>query len=440
MSNGAEYKGDYLSTLPNAGAFVTVMGYRTKKQAPTPPKDPNEYSYAGEYANWGDDNLEPQRILEKLEKSTIALSTIYRLIQLIYGQGIVYYKPEYDDEGNLIVKPLKIPEIERFLKRNKVKTRYLVSRIMDFRFFNNMFSEFILSRDKQKIARVLHKETSFSRLAKQDEKKLRIPFVGYSAAWELGREDYIAKIPLADEYDPLWWIENKLKGFKFSTWSYFPFPGKIYYKPSYAQGLFREDGWLDVANDIPEIIRAMHKNQIKFRYHIKIPYEYWTMMYKDWMNYSDAKRKELMSKKFEEMDEYLKGKENSAKTFISHFGTSPMTGKPLPGWEIIAIDDKFKEDAYIPNSKAADSQITQTLGLDSSLAGHQTEGGKLGAGSGSDKRVGIVNMITLNTIEQNIILEDLDLISEFNRWDVEWCFKHNIPTRLDQNPEGQEMV
>jgi uncharacterized protein (DUF39 family) len=82
------------------------------------------------------------------------------------------------------------------------------------------------------------------------------------------------------------------------------------------------------------------------------------------------------------------------------------------------------------------------------------EGGKMGAGSGSDQRESYNTGISLNTIEQDILLEPLNWIATFNAqtnpdWDVTFYIDHtmhtttnNIETGLvpGQNAPGQNQI
>ena len=43
--------------------------------------------------------------------------------------------------------------------------------------------------------------------------------------------------------------------------------------------------------------------------------------------------------------------------------------KEYPGWKINVIDNKLKDDAYLPDSQAANSEILFAIGVDPSLIG-----------------------------------------------------------------------
>lgn len=74
------------------------------------------------------------------------------------------------------------------------------------------------------------------------------------------------------------------------------------------------------------------------------------------------------------------------------------------------------------------------------LIGLQGSTTSLGGNSGSDKRVSFLNQWSLNTLEQEIILEDLHLVSEYNGWDIEFWFEQTVPSRLDKEPTGTQVA
>lgn len=428
--------GSQVADIPLAGVAAAGAGY-DPEQGTNPSKiKENRYTSLSNarYTPWGVYNLWPQEVVKKLEDSTIALSSIQKLGAMMYGR-LIYFK-ERDQNG--MPMEMRLPEVDTFLKRNMIK-KYLMCQIMDYRFFMNTFPELILNKRRDKIVRLVHQDASYARLSRQNPRSRKIEYVGYSANWPTPTTDEIEWVRLIDEHDMFGFID-RLRGAKFAWWCYFPSPGKTYYKFPYWGGLYKKDGWLDVANEIPKIISSMHRNQIVLKYHIHIPSNYWTTQYPEWDTYTEKKRRKLYKDKVKEINDFLKGTKNYFKSFTTVFKVDEITGKAMGDWKIEAVDDKTKKDAYIPNSQAADSQIVQALGLDPSQQGLQPNGGKMGGGSGSDKRVSFTNHMILNTIEQDVILEPLQFISEFNGWDVEFAFTHKIPGRLDQSPNGTESI
>ncbi len=133
----------------------------------------------------------------------------------------------------------------------------------------------------------------------------------------------------------------------------------------------------------------------------------------------------------------------NAYASISSVFREETAGQPLGKVEIISLDDKVKKDAWVPSSQTADAQIVQGLGEHPSQIGLANEGGKMGVGSGSDQRESFNNSITLNTIDQEIVLEPLNLVARFNaqvnpEWDVTFFIDHTMHTTTNNQESGMQ--
>ena len=429
--------------LPESGALVTMLGVQSAASSSNSAasatkviiKDAdNEDSV--EFAKWGTNNDWPSKARQKVEKSTTAAPLLFKAVSLIYGSGVHYYFENHKD-GKKIKEFKSIQEIDDFIINNKIG-RFMIEQLMDYKYYGNTWSEFILNSARTKIDSVYHLEAEFTRLAMQNSSGV-IPNVFYSGDWD--EDDTGKSIPLlnvreSSNSD----IKEKYKKNKFAYHTFYPSPGRTYYAMPPHGALYRDKGWLDFSNSVPEMMNSLLENQMVIKYHIQIPYEYWQSMFADWSTYSVDKKKNKIDEKLAELNDWLTGKENVGKAFISHFATDPITRKKIAGWEITAIEDKIKKDEWIPSTDAADIQIARAIGTDMSMSGIAPAGGKLGAGSGSDKRTGFQNSVSLSYSEQEIIFETLYLISRFNGWpsNIKWAFSHVMPTTLDENPTGNQ--
>jgi len=121
----------------------------------------------------------------------------------------------------------------------------------------------------------------------------------------------------------------------------------------------------------------------------------------------------------------------------SDFGNGTHRGKIV----IEPIETKVKNDHWVPSSEKADAQIVQALGIHPSQMGLQPQGGKMGAGSGSDQRESYNTGISLNTIEQDLILEPLNWIATYNAqtdpdWDITFMIDHTRHTTINNKEDG----
>jgi hypothetical protein len=123
------------------------------------------------------------------------------------------------------------------------------------------------------------------------------------------------------------------------------------------------------------------------------------------------------------------------------FKQNEISGAPIGKIEIISIDDKLKKDAWVPTSEIADAQIVQGFGVHPSQVGLAPQGGKMGAGSGSDQRETYNLGISLNNIEQQQILEPLNWLARYNArynadWDVTFFIDHTHHTTTNDQESG----
>jgi hypothetical protein len=206
--------------------------------------------------------------------------------------------------------------------------------------------------------------------------------------------------------------------------------------------LFESNGWLDYSLSVPLLMNKINNNGFNLRYHIEIPYDYWEKVYKDWNTKTPAEKRTLQDEKMNEMNTYLLGSENAGRNFYSHFGIHQATGKEIPGWKITELKDPIKKDQFLTSLQEADMQTARAIGVDVSLANISTQSNSMGAGSGSDKRVGMDNTISASYAEQMIVLKPLRTVGIVNGWpsNVKWTFEHIVPTTLNENKSGTKTV
>jgi hypothetical protein len=390
------------------------------------------------WAPWGDDDLVPTNLRCKLEEVPMAQSAVSRLAAMMYGNGIVYYKNSDIDNGE--VKRARIPEIEAFMRRSRINTKWFLAQCLDFRYSMNAFSEFILSNDRTKIVSIFHKQAEFCRKSVQNEETLDIDWLLYSADFPLGGvgQNRYAFIPLYSYFDDLKEYVSRLKGHKFAYHAHYPTPGTVYYARPMWVGLFRKEGWLDVAANVPRIISAMQNNQISIKYQIVIPETYFEIRYREWDMFTAEQREKAMDDLVVRVNESLKGATNVYNSITTFVKQDKVSGAMIGKIEILPIDDKTKAGTWVPDSNAADAQIVQALGLHPSQMGLQPAGGKMGAGSGSDQRESFNTGISLNTPDQDLLLEPLQMVAEFNGWDVTFAIDHTMHTTTNEKEDGMK--
>lgn len=390
----------------------------------------------GEIVEWGSSNDDPKKWRLKVEDSSTALPLIFKKSQLMYGLGIVYYL-EKKENGVVTQNYESIAELDEFLENNEIDF-LILQRLQDYNFFNNLFCEYILSSgEEKKILNISHLEAEFCRFSKPDENN-DIKKIHYAGKWpeKKGKTeiDFVHRSKISQE---------SLKGLeKFASHISFPVPGRTLYSIPMHYAILKDGNWLDYSNDVPRIMSAINKNVMDIRWHIQIPYSYWTTLYQDWEQKTELDRKKIVDQKLTEMHNFLTGKENAGKAFISHYAIDPITGKEVSGWKIESLDDPGKKDKFITSLQESDIQIARAVGMDVSLAGIQPAGGKMGAGSGSDKRTAFNNQVSLAASEMRIILAPLYHAKKINGWpsELKFAIEYSIPTTLNENKSGTNQI
>ena len=112
-----------------------------------------------------------------------------------------------------------------------------------------------------------------------------------------------------------------------------------------------------------------------------------------------------------------------------------LAEKILKKREIEVIEDKFKNDMYLPHSAAANSEILFSMGVNPSVLGAGLPGGPYSgnSGSGSDIREALLVNIALSWADRELGYDPLYLMRDFNGWDPETEFRtiNTVLTTLD---------
>lgn len=425
-----------MAQLPPPGTLNTNPGQ-------TIGKVPDQIKMGYRWAAWfnGSDNW-PAEVRRMIEQVPIAGRTINQLVAMLYGNGLGYYRNKDMQEDPTTAKRAFIPGVDAWLKSNRIHTEYLPGMFTDFRYTWNAFSELVFSRDKRTITNIYRKTAEHCRLSEQHEDTGRSHFLLFSPDFTYNppAESRISLIPLYQ-----WDIEqaflDMLPGHKMAWHCFFPTPGKVYYARPYWVGLFEKDGWMDASMRVPKVVNAMMNNQITLKYQILIPEDYFRIRHQNWDQYTDDDKSRVIDARIVEWNNALKGEKNAFASIATVFKNNPVTGEALGKIEIIALDDKIKRDAWVPTSETADAQIVQGLGLHPSQVGLAPQGGKMGAGSGSDQRETYNLGISLNNIEQQIILEPLNWIAKYNAqsnpdWDITFFIDHTYHTTSNIRESG----
>lgn len=421
-------------SAPDNGGYTDPSKVAT--QLPFDKYDPNTLPYQ----MWGDStqNNFPTTVRQKIESVPLAVRALQRLSEMICGEGIGYALNADIAKGE--INPYFSQEIDDFLFENAADTEYLPNQSLEYLMFANAFSEAEINSFSGKIVGLYHKTAEYCRLAQQSKFTNRIEYLLFSPEFQHDRtltyNDAYIPFPLyqSDNYRGFF---DKLRGTRFAFHTRQNAVGVSYYARLLWYELMKKESWFEVARNAPRLALKMMLNQSILKYQIIIPLSYFQIRHPEWDSYSAEKRKEVIDAKIKEINTYLSGIDNAYKSFAYVCEEDEMTHEKYGKIEIIAIDDKVKTGTWIPDASVANLEILNSLGINPNqfqLANQQ--GKSMGAGSGSDSRVGYDIQILSNTTDQKKLLYPLNVISKKNGWGVTFYVKHKEIVPLNENKNG----
>lgn len=433
----------------HVGKSTIAVSGLGKSVVPTPLTikiDPANEEITGEIVQWGSDNLYPQNFYnKKFLKNGASVGGISILKSTHHGNGFQLYKEEVDKQsGEIVIRNQVLSsyaEIKTFVRENKLN-KFWFEKITDQSLFQIAFTEHVLSANQDKIVRVKRQKAAHCRFAPMD-KDGRIPFVFVNTDWSKADKEYSVPIPFMDgDMTPLEIKEyckaNKI--WNFCTATYYPLVDENYYPKADWHAVDR-NGWMDVANSVPELKQAIYENQGHFKYLVYISDFYFESYYKEeWDDFDAEKRQKMREELSTAIDEHMSGNKAGGRSLISPIFEE--NGKFVKGIEIEPVDNKLKDGSNLPDASAANSEILFAIGVNPAIIGAGTPGGSNLGGSGSNIREAYTVLSASLVPRRNTTLEDWELWRDFNGWDtdLEAGFPNVNLTTLDKNPTGAVAV
>ncbi len=429
---------DGFAITPGKTALITI---RKDPSNPDGAKDTQaipKSTATRDWSVWGDDNLFPQNVLADLEGNSIGLRALEKRRNVHFGRGIVAYRNVKSADGTMTKEIVTDGPVKEFFRLNQINLQW-IDLIGGLEIFANGWIEFILNKAKTQINRCSILDPAYCRHSMMDLKVLRIEKTFYSANWPLPSEEYLTAIPTFNpaKYEP----GKPYPDSKFTYPVFYRSFNKSYYSLSIWNGV-RQSGWMAIANKVPALKKAIMENQMTIKYHVEIPDHYFAKRYPI-SDYTKEQRETEIQRKIEELNDFLTNVENSGKSLVTFSYYNEQLQKEFPGWQIHVIDNKLKDDAYLPDSQAANSEILFAIGVDPSLIGASSvPGGKMASsGSGSDKREAFWSLNAECGPYREITLQPLYFIRDFNRWgdDIEFDYLVvDTSQTQDQHPTKTE--
>lgn len=395
----------------------------------------------GEVANWGDDNLFPQQIVADTEINTSLPTMLSWKAKAWYGGGLIYGTVNIDEQGEEVFKRVRIPQVEDFLKANNLP-RFAFEAAKDLSYFANAFIEVILSRNRQSIVHVAALDACYCRYSKATSPTDLMKYVYVNANWANGGrfdDEYATKIPVLDVYyNKVESLRARTDGFKYIYPINIPSPDKSDYQmPDW--NTFRRSGWADVAKAVVEFKKMLLKQILSVEFIIEVHPAYWEWKYKDWDEKNEEERRRLITAELKNFGEVMSGSNGAGKSLMTTT-VKDSSGADVSAFKVTAIDKK-RSDNLNEDSQEAASHAYTAGGVAPTLMGIQP-GKNMGAGSGSDARVAFNNFISTSTFEQDLILEVLHFVRDYNGWpeNLEFRFKQPLIMTMDKGKQVQQQT
>jgi hypothetical protein len=437
MSTKVMFAEDNSAALVVAAKFGAVVTFSKEQRGTTPIKDEETFE---DFIPWGESNDFPQKVMEDVDKDTEIGPLLEKKAELLYAGGIVWGIPKLENGEEILVPAddKTNTEISLFFDRSNIN-RYLIEAGMDLVFFYNAFPEFVLSRDRSKIVQLCVQEASYCRWGKQN----KIGFIEtcyVNANWPDAKisDKETVKLPVLDPYyAPADTLRETKSGHHFIYPISFPTPGKSFYQLAIWNGL-RESGWLEVSQAIPKLKKHILENQTRIIYHIEISDLYWPSKYKNWNEKTDAEKKKAQDTDIKMFTDIMSGVENSGNSLITGMKTSFDLNKEFSLWKVNVVDNKIKKGEFLEEGKEASLNKMSAIGLHPALVGSMPNNGMGGAGSNIREAYNL-NAI-LSKTKQDILLEPLKVVRDYNGWDprIQFRIKNAFMLTLDKGKETTE--
>lgn len=400
---------------------------------------------------WGADNQLPYQLKEKVEKNSVMSQDKFFNVLTCYGRGLEYMDLATRGEKNPMVSADK--DVRRFFMRNNLK-RFFAEQITDLKYYFFCVCVVILSKDRKRIVRVVHKDACHVRFEKADDNG-RIHHILFADWKDNDNPDSIEAIPLLDEYDPLGDLmartgkEKDVLGIfkpapfrqtKFAIVCRMPTVGCQYYPIPYYSAVLR-DGWYDIYGLLTAAKKAKIKNGQNIRYHVEINTEFWLNRAREKGITLDSDDYVLMKTNFiRELREYLSGSENSDKMIWSEFDAL-MDGKERHNIKINVVDTSKAGNEYNDDVAEVSNVLAYSDNVHPNLAG-ATPGKSQMNNSGSDKRELFTMKQTLETMPHDMMMTAHNTFIYYNGWEDK--VYPDVPiimlTTLDKNTDAEQVT
>ena len=395
-------------------------------------------------APWGCDNLLPNHLLANISKNDIVSTNLRFNRDLCFGLGPKLIKVLARNKKGEISEYEEVTEGKEFdfFERNDIPL-FVLQQLTDMIYFYNSFVELIPDKTAKEIKTIRHKEAVFSRWSMMDSKG-SINTHYYCGKWdENPTAKDIIKTQVLDEFNTLEDLSIRAATkHRLIYPAYMPSPGKPYYSRPEWYSIF-DSGWYDHSCMVPQLKKAILKNQLGVKYIIYVSPKYFEDICKnEGIDMNDkAAKKARIDKEKKAFSDFLSGEKNANKTIMTLKEMTPTAnGATENKWiEIIPIKNDLKGGEYIDDTESTANIICYAMGVHSALIG-ATPGKSSATISGTNARELYMMKQALMKPIVDRVMRVLKVIKQYNQWnkDIYITIPEYIFTTLDQNKSGKQ--
>lgn len=430
------YDGKVVATasVEDTTGFFEAMDGHSVATAPVPGHPEMKYVL------WGDDNQQPYELIRLIGQDEVTSQNKFFNVQTCYGMGVSVL-----DEAT--GKPTVNPEVKKWKMRQNLN-RYFLEQCTDMKYFFWTIAVIILSRDGDKINRIVHKETCHTRLELADKRgRIRHAFYGN---WKDGTPNDVEVISLLDEADPFGDLYQRmgmeprrdgkmLRGTerKFGVIVRYPTVGCQYYPIPYSTAIFR-GGSYDEKRLISVGKRSKLRNHVSVKYQVEVEQGYWERFITDRNITDELEAKKAIEKKKQEIRDFVAGIENSGKAWITGYYINP-DGHAVSDIRVNLIDGNKEGGEWGDDVQVATNTICYGDNTHPNLVG-ATPGKSQQNNSGSDKRELFTMKQILEKSFHDMLMLPLIIVADFNKWDVTYDVPLMLLTTLDEHKDAKTVT
>lgn len=354
---------------------------------------------------WGKNNKYPEDLLTAARKCSVLLAALSIYSRHLYGQGFYLYRETFT-AGQRVIEEVNDTDIFKLLKKTRYQ-QYYHTASYQLPYWAQVVPIFQMD-EKQRIAQLRIYNTRFCRQEKPNPETAIKSNIYVSAQWWRGIDklitdgkitpeykNWVTKIALLDDYDPVIQMQNgNLKSW--AQWLKVEDTGDDY--GSAPWHACYENGWIGISTGTPKMMERLFVAAMTINYMIGVDTEYWKTKFQNWDDdaiWSPEKRVEVINEFQNSIEGNLKGSDKSFKSIFYQLLRGSDGQTQIASIKLDPVNNKIREgDNYIPNAQQANGEIVGAVGLDPSMLGYITAGGKQAGGSGSNIREA---MLALNS-------------------------------------------